>query len=658
MRACRVFGRMLRYRIRSPQVDGAREGSLRKRKWPWAIGGILATACALAPVQAEDFRIAIEGLHDGWSPDLVLSNLAGSRYAIEASANLRDWFSIHSGMPENGVLRYRYDGADPASTLFYRGVELSDGTELEVVPELDPLTAATTVVTPDEGGIMAMTGPDGAVYTFTVAPDNVIEPVAVRMRLVSGFSAFPYENQRRSAVVFEPDGFEFHGAGELEIRYPEPVEPLKISSFSFNGDGSGFHLVPDTVSPDRVVIPITHFSGSGAAFWEANPRAEAISRTVNNARDGMAHDVASRLARERDRQLAGQEPNPEVMQAMLDRLQEYYDSYLKPYFGEARQNCALAKILIREVLAVERQRQLLGAGGAGQSFLGSEDYAAWICHCIAELIKACEEGRISARTFMRELLGYEKQAQLLGVEAGALEPCGFGSLSDFMQGPLADLPCATEWTGFLRYSDGGTRDWDCAGGTPDYTCSARASASLAMQAAVETAEIVEEFSFPPFYTMTRWRLTFRPPDASGSFTQHQISAQTTACGAVITTESNTTAGDSGPMGVELEFTFENGEMTEFGISSIESLVLDGTQNTTTTATPCEGKEEGGFSNSGSFHPPVHLSPATGSFLEEAVFTQRTETTLEGVINGVTLGIQGISTPYTWTFSLVRRQGSN
>jgi hypothetical protein len=608
-------------------------------------------------LEAADFQIFLEGMHEGRQPDLALYPLPKGNYGIEVSADLKSWTKIYSAASQGGVLRYRHTTADPGASLFYRGVQLADPADPEVIPVLDPLIAAATVVTPEGGGSMTMTGPDGTVYTFSVAPRNVVVPAAISMRLVSGFSLFPYETGKRSAVVFEPDGFEFDGAGALEIRYPGTVEHLKISSFAFDGQGTGWHLVPDAAYPDRVVIPVSHFSGVGAAFWEANPRAAAIEQSVTNARDGMAHDVAGKMGQERQRQLLGEEPNPDSLKGALDRMQEYLDRHLKPFFAEARTNCGLAKTLTREILGMERQRQLLGLGDdeADSFLLGSGEYAIWICHCLADLIKACEEGRISDKTFIRELLAYERQSQLLGLDQASLEACGFGSLSSFLERfQTRSLPCIPDWTGMASYADGGSRTWDCSGGAG--TCTETATASLAFDAEVETAEITDEFSFPPFYTMTEWKLTFRPT-ASGSFTSNQRHSHQTGCGAVASTTSMTSGSVSGPMTIEMTFKFVNGELSSFVLDDEAGLKVDSVETTTTTTTPCEGATEGGSTHTGTFSGIIFLSPMDAG-LDDTVFSKKTETELKGALTGRRIGIDGIDMPFSWNFHVVRQASGN
>ena len=187
-------------------------------------------------------------------------------------------------------------------------------------------------------------------------------------------------------------------------------------------------------------------------------------------------------------------------------------------------------------------------------------------------------------------------------------------------------------------------------------CTSTTTTSLAFDAEVETAEITEEFSFPPFYNMTMWKLTFHPT-ASGSFTHNQRHSHQTPCGAVVTTTSVASGTGSGPMTVEMEFQFVNGELTSFVLGEGESLKMDKVTNTTTASTPCEGTTEGGSTSTGTFQGIEFLDALT-VVLKDVVFTKKTETELKGTVNGRRLGLDSIDMPFSWNFHVVRQAGPN
>ena len=604
------------------------------------------------PAHGAEFTLSVVGVDSQRRPTLSLTGLTTGWYVLQASTNLSQWFSVTSAPAGTEPLSFVHSEAAQLGTVFYRGLQLPAVSA--VVPQVDSNRVAVGLITMESGGSLVLTNESGVRYTFTVGPSNVMDTVAVRMQLVTNFTSFPYPNELRTAVLFEPSGFEFHGAGLLEISFPTNLPFLKLSSFAFNGDGRGFHLTPDVVSTNRVRIPVTHFSGVGSGLWAATDRTAAVTTFIENTQDRMSQDVAGILGRERDRQLLGEEP--QIVWAEIERRQQdYYDNYLKPFFAEAETDCALAQFLTRQILGIARQSQLLGLeNGPTSSFLVSATSKAWTCNCLKEAIKACEEGKISDKTLMRTLLGVERQAQLLG-SGGTLEGCGLGSLNTFMEQAInKKLPCVPEWFGVMSYSDGGSRTWDCSGGFAGNTCIASSSAALSFEADVERVELEDE-SFPPFFTKQTWRLKLFP-QANGSFSSDSFSTQKLDCGGTITTTHRKNGANSGPLDLEAVFTFEDGELTEFNVQTLISgdLAVKTTETSRGVTTPCD---DGGTGSSDShiFLDTIFLDPESVS-MDEVAFTKRTPIALEGTVNGTRIGLDGIRMPYSWTFSL-RRNGS-
>lgn len=611
--------------------------------------GSIAAWMNFTPLWGAEFRLSVTDVDAQGRPTLSLSGLTTGQYRLEASTNLNQWYSLTSAPAATGPVSFTHTEAAQLGAVFYRGHQLPDVSA--IVPQVDSNYFASGLITMETGGRLVLTN-DGVIYSFTVGPSNVVDPVAVRMQLVTNLNSFPYLNEMRTAVLFEPSGFEFHGAGLLEITFPTNIPSLKISSFAFDGDGRGLHLTPDVISSNRVQIPVTHFSGVGTGLWAPSARTAAITALIENAGDRAANDLAGILGTERDRELSGEQPR-NLNTEITSRFQDYYDNFLKPFFTEAETDCALAQTLTQKLLGMDRQSQLLGyTNGPASSFLGSETYKKWNCNCMAEAIKACEEGKISDKTLVRTLIGFERQSRLLGDDS-AMEACGLGSLDSFLDQALnKKLPCAPDWIGVVSYSDGGSRTWDCAV-SPGMTCTASSSASLSFEADVERATMVDE-SFPPFFTKQTWNLKFFP-QASGSITRNTQSEVPKPCGGVITIATQHSGAGTGPLDLEVEFVFEDGELTDFVIQTVVNgvLAVKTMETTQTVLGPCEDGT-GGSSSSKTSEGTTFFDPAGVSF-DEVTFTKRTTTALQGTVRGTREGLNGIVMPYSWSFSL-RRNG--
>jgi hypothetical protein len=243
---------------------------------------------------AADLRLSIASLDADRRPTLLLSGLESGQYGLETSTNLVEWFSLMTSPGTASELRYLHADAPSFRNIYYRGFKLSEPLA-RIVPQVDSNYLAVGVITYQEGGSLSLTNDGGTRFTFTVAPSNVFQAVAISMRLVTNFASFPYQNEMRTAVQFEPDGFVFHGAGLLEIQFPTNVPHLKISSFAFNGGGGDFHLVPDRVRTNSVRIPVTHFSVFGTAVWAPTERTRAFNAQADTALSNFQNEAAKTL---------------------------------------------------------------------------------------------------------------------------------------------------------------------------------------------------------------------------------------------------------------------------------------------------------------------------------------------------------------------------
>ncbi len=612
--------------------------------------GLLALHATTAP----SLRLSIVGLDQSRRPTLELSGLTDGSYVLEASTNLSKWFTLTSAPAAQGPLRFQHLEAPSSQSFFYRGVKSTEAAPAIVVAEIDPSATTTAVVTYEDGGYLSLTNAAGVRYTFTVPPSNVVDSVAVRMTLITNFNSFPYENQMRTGVKFEPDGFVFHGAGLLQIQFPTNIPPLQVTSFGFSDSGSRFHLKPDLAATNSVRIPVAHFSGVGTGLWQPTERTKAVTKAATDSRDRAAHDLGILIAEERGRQLLGSEGQGDwnLGAEVYRKQQEYYDNYLKPFFAEAEKNCALAEFLVREVLAMERTAQLLGLdeeGGGRASLLGSPQFQKWKCNCLKEAIDGCALNKIGATTFVRAWLGMERESQLLG-GGDVLEGCGLGSTSDMFE-QLGSLPCSPEWVGSAKYSGKAT------GVVPANNGQSTATFTLTVDAPADRSEVLEDLSFPPFFVRMRWQLDLAGI-ATGSEEWQSSRVEKLECGETRTTGSSSVGG-SGPLDIQVEFEFENGELTDFVVYSTSrngnsDLEMPGQYTNTETYTPCPQRPGSGYTHSehGKMNTPRSIQHLG---IDDIEWVARTPSHLEGSFNGKKPWLSGIDEQFRFTFSFRRKK---
>lgn len=486
---------------------------------------LAATLVGSRPARALDVRLQFWLKWDGMVPPPpaleVMTETKGA-YAVEYSLDRRQWTPW---VTNEASLPGRYSFSLPAATLgklamFFRARRVADRPAAGVQVVVDPARSVSALITPQAGGRLALTNASGTRYLFEVGATNVLEPVLVTMTEVREFAAFPATNSMRTAVVFEPDGLAFHGGGRLTIAFPTNVPHLKLSSFTFSGLDNRFGFVPDRVSSNAVVIPVTHFSGAGTALWEPSEWNRAAMIEANNAMAVAQKEMASVLQAERQRQLLGEPSGLDVAGLIREASRKHFETQLKPLFAAAASDCGLARFLIRELLSLERQLQLLGYEDQFISLSPDDpNFRGWMCNCVKEANDACQAGTISSANYVQAVVGIERMAQLMGYSAW--EACGLGDFSDLLVGlQQQKAPCAPEWIGSLSYREEGHADyaWTQAdvllpGYMDDrvvrlerYTT---ASQTFALDGEVVGADLIRRVQVTPLLDEETWRVRFR-----------------------------------------------------------------------------------------------------------------------------------------------------
>lgn len=619
---------------------------------PILVSLALAALCPTA-MKTAAMEVALQWASPDPGPTIVLSGLEPGRYGIQTSTNLADWTELASGEATGGTFRHRQAEAPGRVAAFYRGVRLSTGPGIQVVPEVDPGSIAVSLVTPETGGVLTLTNRSGMRFTFTVGPSNVVATIPISMSLVSRFTSFPGGNSDRAAVVFSPDGFSFPGAGLLEIEYPNPLPALRFSSFAFDGNGNDLHLVPDLVSSNRVRIPVTHFSGVGTASWEPAGRATVSAASPGEARARFQHELGVALANQRQADLLSNGTETDIAAELVSRTEEYYRRQIEPRLEEAERNCTLAKALTREILGIDRQNQLLGwPDGPTAGFMGSARLEKWQCNCLQEAMDACEKGTTSDRTLVRTVLGIARETQLLGGSEDVLSSCGIGSLPEFLGAALDQkLPCLTEWIGLATYTDSGSTTSDCSNPATSYTCGERGSS--AEQFEVEVDQVSKSEISTPFFTQETVTLTLRG-DAKGAITQHKDEDQRFECGATTSTRWRTAGTDSSAVEVRINLNFLNGKLTTFTAAQMTALPVVLTTSHSIVKTRCGGEPDpAGSLTTVSF--ATHNLFAREVSLSQITFTQSGPTEVQGSAKGTKTGLNGVPQTFSWTFNLQRKR---
>ena len=229
--------------------------------------------------------------------------------------------------------------------------------------ELDRDRAASRVVTA-AGGTLSATGSDGTRYRLRIPQGALLADERITLTPLRSVRGLPLRGGSVAAVHVEPSGLQLMKPAVLTIRPTRPVPVAEQVAFGYYGNGRDAHAYPLTGDPARVEMQLVHFSGYG--FGRAAPddpgRAALQRASAHEAR--LQARVAEILGRERARQQRGEEPS-DTGDPLKDAAIEYFDAVLRPLMRTAETDERMAGCCMQRYLGWERQIQLLGMDAAG-----------------------------------------------------------------------------------------------------------------------------------------------------------------------------------------------------------------------------------------------------------------------------------------------------
>ncbi|MBL9139787.1 MAG: hypothetical protein JNK85_28210 [Verrucomicrobiales bacterium] len=359
---------------------------------------VVVLAAVFAPMAAPALDLRWIGQSAGVTR-LEVTNALDGPVQLEGTFDLENWFLLDSQMASGGAAGFSHTNAEPVNFQFYRAVARSLTPSPVIGPQADSTLTMSVVVTPEEGGEIFLTDRRGVQYHLLVHSNLVFEPVAISMTVVTNFAAMPLEDRFRAAVVFEPDGFEFRGAADLRIRFPEPIPELEMVGYAFEQTGTGFHLKPWDPSANEVVLPVSHFSGAGVTAVPLPPapqptmnyeQARRTTRDAERAADQWAGERLRELAVRRQRgELTVDEFREQLRGLRTLRNRLVFLTGIKPLLEAATRDCAVGEVVLNRFERLEREA---GADyGSSLQFPELVALASQVrCRCAHEYLERCE----------------------------------------------------------------------------------------------------------------------------------------------------------------------------------------------------------------------------------------------------------------------------
>ncbi len=380
---------------------------------------------------------------------------SGANFNLEGSLDLAHWYQLLFSSPVAGSAQFLHTNTEPVAAWFYRVVAAPIPAAPQPVAASDPLYTAAALVTPAAGGSIDLQDRNGVLYHFQISSNQVYEPVAVQMSVITNFTGFPDHDGFRAAVAFSPDGYDFRGQGELTITFPSAPPADLMLAYSADAGGALFRLRPSTAASNQVIIPITHFSTAGTAAFSTPkiPSADQALRSTRDARN-LADDQAARLIRAaRDKYVDGLITRDDFAQRvqthLLDALDQYYLSGVAPLLGAALADCDVGSVVMRRFDQLSASwAQITGRPRSQSPYEESAIAMARRarCNCAHLWLQRCEQDPNASNENILAALSNDLIESSLITGRGDAQGCDLGSDAEIMQ-KFASSACARVWEG-------------------------------------------------------------------------------------------------------------------------------------------------------------------------------------------------------------------
>ena len=234
------------------------------------------------------------------------------------------------------------------------------GKALDVKVVLDKKQTASGKISP-AGGTVSLTARDGSKFTLDVPAKALETETEITITTVKTLDGAPLDKNTPTAVQLEPSGLFFKEMVTLTIVPAKEIPVREQIIFGYEGEGKDYHLAwVDTKSKD-IKIKLMEFSGAGVGSGADSAWASNLQIQAENARTRLIQQAGQITQTERRSVLLGDESNSEAWAEQIKALiDQYNDQVILKEIVAAELDCQFARRAIEDILGMERQRQLLG----------------------------------------------------------------------------------------------------------------------------------------------------------------------------------------------------------------------------------------------------------------------------------------------------------
>lgn len=265
---------------------------------------------------------------------------------------------------------------------------------VQVQPQLDEAAAVTATIGLD-GGEMSVEATDGSLFTLTVPADSLRYSTAITMTPVASIEGLPFGDDTAFMVDLQPSGLAFDRPAILSI---EPASPIPVDEqVPITYQGTELTIARPVIGATDIQIEIDHFSGYGVARGLLGDVEEARRRLGGSAETRIESELNALLMEDRQRQLAGEDPDPDLWERVRGYFEQYEREVLDPRVAAAGNSCAEGRLAVDTYLGFHRTMQLLGFTDDDSATDAQQIMDAMAGVCIEEEYQMCIEQHVVHR---------------------------------------------------------------------------------------------------------------------------------------------------------------------------------------------------------------------------------------------------------------------
>lgn len=301
------------------------------------------------------------------------------------------------------------------------------------VATLDDARSATEVMAV-AGGVITATAADNSRFTLTIPSGALYTATTISLIPLLAIDGKPLGGSAGAGVKLEPDGLQFALPVTLTIQTATPITATAELPVAFHGDGADFHAYPLARHIAVPTFQLLHFSGVAYLGDGISIPVTPSSPVPADLESQLRQEAERLLQNERQAELLGLDPDPELMPRLIELMRSYYNMVLRPEMLANRSNCAWAENAgFAKALGFDRQVQLYGLDGdfaAAHAEIWSSLEIA-LRACWAQKTQPCVN--FNDPQLMADLARLAQQAQLLGLtgfDLAGLPQCTCATVMD------------------------------------------------------------------------------------------------------------------------------------------------------------------------------------------------------------------------------------